>query len=184
MEFGLFLLLNSLDGAGLFCGVIQYLLGLKNESNGTSATPKVLAATHFHEIFHSNLLDESLPIDFVHMEAMLSKGSGPASDLRDAAESIEMDEEHGLAREESAQIQIHHLYRLASIPHLRLHCRFHMHIFAASPFVSLVGVLFLTEVSAYIYSVAKGLSLNSHATKCALMYGIPKAIVERAEHVR
>lgn len=108
--------MNPLDGAGLFCGVIQYLLGLENESHGTSATPKVLAATHFHEIFHSNLLDESLPIDFVHMEAMLSKGSGPASDLRDAAESIEMDEEH--AREESAQIQIHYLYRLASIPRL------------------------------------------------------------------
>lgn len=33
-------------------------------------------------------------------------------------------------------------------------------------------------------SVAKGLSLNSHATKCALMYGIPQAVVSRAEHVR
>ncbi|KAF8320828.1 P-loop containing nucleoside triphosphate hydrolase protein [Clavulina sp. PMI_390] len=35
----------------------------------------------------------------------------------------------------------------------------------------------------YLYRVAKGLSLNSHASKCALMYGMPPAVVARAEYV-
>ncbi|KAF8297748.1 hypothetical protein DL93DRAFT_760795 [Clavulina sp. PMI_390] len=35
----------------------------------------------------------------------------------------------------------------------------------------------------YLYRVAKGLSLNSYASKCALMYGMPPAVVARAEYI-
>ena len=66
-----------LDGAGLFCGVIQHLLRFPNDDGiHSTGTPKVLAATHYHEVFTTGLLDVSLPIRFVHMEAMLtSEGS-------------------------------------------------------------------------------------------------------------
>lgn len=33
-------------------------------------------------------------------------------------------------------------------------------------------------------SVARGLSLNSHATQCALLYGVPRTVTDRAEYVR
>jgi DNA mismatch repair protein MSH5 len=39
--------------------------------------PKVLAATHFHEIFREDILvPEELPITFVHMQTMLTSNSG------------------------------------------------------------------------------------------------------------
>ncbi|RHZ76807.1 hypothetical protein Glove_192g13 [Diversispora epigaea] len=53
---------DGLDGAGLFCGVMEHLL--KRGRN----CPKVIAATHFHEIFENNLLSNSLPITLVTME--------------------------------------------------------------------------------------------------------------------
>ncbi|CAJ0825893.1 5140_t:CDS:10 [Entrophospora sp. SA101] len=48
--------------AGLFCGVIEHLL--KRGHN----CPKVIAATHFHEIFENDLLSASLPITLATME--------------------------------------------------------------------------------------------------------------------
>lgn len=57
----------SLDGAGLFCGVLKHLLQRGAEC------PKVLAATHFHEVFREDLLDpDSLPITFLHMQVLLT----------------------------------------------------------------------------------------------------------------
>jgi DNA mismatch repair protein MSH5 len=53
---------NSSDGAGLACGVFEYFLSLGIER------PKVLAATHFHEIFESGQFDERPEIAFGHME--------------------------------------------------------------------------------------------------------------------
>ncbi|KAF2428685.1 hypothetical protein EJ08DRAFT_324329 [Tothia fuscella] len=50
------------DGAGLACGVLEYLLGL-NEN-----CPKVLAATHFHEIFESGFLPPRPSLAFGFME--------------------------------------------------------------------------------------------------------------------
>lgn len=35
-----------------------------------------------------------------------------------------------------------------------------------------------------LYRVGEGLSLESHAAKCAAMFGIPTRMVERAEYVR
>jgi len=46
---------DSCDGAGLCAGVLQYLL-----TRGSLA-PKVLASTHFHEIFEQGLVSEQAP---------------------------------------------------------------------------------------------------------------------------
>jgi DNA mismatch repair protein MSH5 len=53
---------NSHDGAGLSCGVLEYFLSLGDER------PKVLATTHFHEIFESGFLAERPALSFGHME--------------------------------------------------------------------------------------------------------------------
>ncbi|PKC07226.1 hypothetical protein RhiirA5_500820 [Rhizophagus irregularis] len=55
---------GSTDGAGLFCGVIEHLLKRGRDC------PKVIAATHFHEIFENNLLPQALPISLATMEIM------------------------------------------------------------------------------------------------------------------
>ncbi|PIL22345.1 hypothetical protein GSI_15033 [Ganoderma sinense ZZ0214-1] len=61
----------STDGAGLLCGVLKHLLG-----RGLSC-PKVIATTHFHDLFHNDLLSPyRLPISFVHMQVMLSLDMG------------------------------------------------------------------------------------------------------------
>lgn len=56
---------NSLDGAGLATGVFDYFLGLGSEA------PKVIAATHFHEIFENNFLDNRPKLAFGHMEVLV-----------------------------------------------------------------------------------------------------------------
>lgn len=52
-----------LDGAGLFCGVIEYFAKMQQHSR-----PRVLATTHFHELFENQMLDLSLPISLYTME--------------------------------------------------------------------------------------------------------------------
>lgn len=46
---------DNCDGAGLCAGVLTHLLSLGRQA------PKVLASTHFHEIFEQSLLSEDLP---------------------------------------------------------------------------------------------------------------------------
>lgn len=59
------------DGAGLFCGVLTHLV------NGGTSCPKILAATHFHEVFREDMLDpDTLPISFLHMQAMITSDRG------------------------------------------------------------------------------------------------------------
>jgi len=53
---------NSVDGAGLACGIFEYFLSLG------SHRPKVLGATHFHEVFESGFLQERPELTFGHME--------------------------------------------------------------------------------------------------------------------
>ncbi|KAK2732696.1 MutS protein msh5 [Myotisia sp. PD_48] len=50
------------DGAGLACGLFEYILSMKHEC------PKVLAATHFHEIFEEGFLEPRPELEFGHME--------------------------------------------------------------------------------------------------------------------
>lgn len=56
---------NAADGAGLACGVFEHLLSLGNER------PKVLGATHFHEIFDNDFLQERPELSFGHMEVRI-----------------------------------------------------------------------------------------------------------------
>lgn len=53
---------NSLDGAGLVTAVLDHFTSLGPER------PKVLAATHFHEIFESQFLVEGSALAFGHMD--------------------------------------------------------------------------------------------------------------------
>lgn len=53
---------NAADGAGLAAGVFEYLLFLG------SRCPKVLGATHFHEIFEAGFLRPQPRLQFAHME--------------------------------------------------------------------------------------------------------------------
>ncbi|KAF8517335.1 muts domain V-domain-containing protein [Gautieria morchelliformis] len=93
----------SSDGAGLFCGLLKFALSL-----GTCC-PKVLAATHFHDVFHNNLLPPSLPISFLHMQILLTSSSGVILDKPDTGNS-ENDEGRRLIQPGES---ITYLYRVA-----------------------------------------------------------------------
>lgn len=56
---------NSLDGAGLVTAVLDHFTSLGPER------PKVLAATHFHEIFEGDFLVETPELAFGHMDVRL-----------------------------------------------------------------------------------------------------------------
>ena len=62
---------TSSDGAGLFCGVLRHLL------NRGSACPKVVIATHFHNLFNETFLDpKNIPVSFRHMQVMFTSSAG------------------------------------------------------------------------------------------------------------
>ncbi|EGP91488.1 uncharacterized protein MYCGRDRAFT_34912 [Zymoseptoria tritici IPO323] len=60
---------DSNDGAGLVAGIFEHLL------NRGSQCPKVLGATHFHEIFESGFLSPCPGLGFAHMEVHLDEDS-------------------------------------------------------------------------------------------------------------
>ncbi|PPR05412.1 hypothetical protein CVT24_008026 [Panaeolus cyanescens] len=134
------------DGAGLFCGVLRHLL------NRGAVCPKVLVASHFHDIFNEGLLDpEQVPISFYHMQVMFTTN---------ASEALESHSLSGLVASSVASVSelTHHMgieSRLVN-PRSRI---------------------------TYLYKVAEGLSLHSHAIHCAETFGVPTRVVERARHV-
>lgn len=65
---------NSVDGAGLACGVFEYFLSLGPHR------PKVLGATHFHEIFESGFLDQRTELAFGHMEVRVDANTEVVED--------------------------------------------------------------------------------------------------------
>ncbi|KAL9099242.1 MAG: hypothetical protein Q9163_005233 [Psora crenata] len=65
---------ESTDGAGLACGVFEYFLELGDDR------PKVLGATHFHEIFENGFLKPRPCLAFGYMEVRLDKD---AQDVQD-----------------------------------------------------------------------------------------------------
>ncbi|KAG1801295.1 DNA mismatch repair protein MutS [Suillus subaureus] len=80
----------SIDGTGLFCGVIKHLL------NRGSQCPKVLAATHFHDVFQKDMLDpHKFPITFLHMQVLFtsSKGNLNPGDVSMSGDSKSTDHE-------------------------------------------------------------------------------------------
>lgn len=102
---------NSSDGAGLSCGVLEYFVNLGEHR------PKVLAATHFHEIFTNGFLTERRELKFGRMEVRVDTDA-------------------------STEEQITYLYQ------------------------------FVPERSS-----------SSFGTICAMMNGIDKAVVERADEL-
>jgi DNA mismatch repair protein MSH5 len=62
------------DGAALACGVFEHFLNLGVDR------PKVLGATHFHEIFENGFLPERPEISFGHMEVRVDAGAALVED--------------------------------------------------------------------------------------------------------
>ncbi|KAI7541727.1 hypothetical protein KC331_g8397 [Hortaea werneckii] len=65
---------ESYDGAGLAAGVFEHLIQRGVE------TPKVLGATHFHEIFESGFLPERDRLGFAHMEVRVDESASEVND--------------------------------------------------------------------------------------------------------
>lgn len=65
---------NSVDGAGLACGVFEYFLNLGPNR------PKVLGATHFHEIFENGFLQKRPEVSFGHMEVHVDTDTNVVED--------------------------------------------------------------------------------------------------------
>ncbi|KAJ5291761.1 DNA mismatch repair protein MutS core [Penicillium angulare] len=59
---------NESDGIGLACGIFEHLLSLED-------SPKVLAATHFHEIFENDFLALRPRLQLGHMEVKVCEES-------------------------------------------------------------------------------------------------------------
>lgn len=53
---------NAMDGAGLLSALLDHFLNLAEDA------PRVLAATHFHEVFENRLLPDTPKLSFAHME--------------------------------------------------------------------------------------------------------------------
>ncbi|KZF26467.1 P-loop containing nucleoside triphosphate hydrolase protein [Xylona heveae TC161] len=65
---------DSSDGAGLACGIFEYLLSLGDDR------PKVLAATHFYELCELGYLEPRPQLAFGHMEVHLDPEANEAED--------------------------------------------------------------------------------------------------------
>ncbi|KAL8701409.1 MAG: hypothetical protein Q9201_004923 [Fulgogasparrea decipioides] len=65
---------DSNDGAGLACGLFEHFLGLGTER------PKVLGATHFHEIFENGFLPPRPHLAFGHMEVRIDMDAEAVED--------------------------------------------------------------------------------------------------------
>ncbi|KAL1736511.1 DNA mismatch repair protein MutS [Schizophyllum commune] len=155
----------STDGAGLFCGVLKHLL-----DRGPDC-PKVMAATHFHDVFREDLLDpESVPIAFLHMQVMFEKedvtfGGRQTSFRRpDTAAS----------RPDTAASRYETPINGRELSFNRADSR----LTTPLPSAPARG-----EKITYLYRVAEGLSLNSHAAQCAEIFGLPAEICARAQYV-
>jgi DNA mismatch repair protein MSH5 len=68
---------NSFDGAGLCTGLLDHFLGLGREA------PKVLVASHFHEVFENGFLNDMPGLDrlaFAHMDVRLDEDAANPED--------------------------------------------------------------------------------------------------------
>ncbi|KIK69506.1 hypothetical protein GYMLUDRAFT_66815 [Collybiopsis luxurians FD-317 M1] len=136
------------DGAGLLCGVIKHLF-----ARGSNC-PKVIVATHFHDIFREELLDpQSVPVSFLHMQVMFTTRDGRS-----------LETESGFSQTSSVRSSSVAPSRSGSISTANVQ---------TGP----------REEITYLYRVAEGLCLDSHAAKCAEIFGIPYRLVQRAQYV-
>lgn len=65
---------NAMDGAGLVTALFDHFLNLGDDA------PKVLAATHFHEIFEHNFLRDSSSLGHAHMDVRVNLGAEDRED--------------------------------------------------------------------------------------------------------
>ncbi|KAL9589019.1 MAG: hypothetical protein Q9203_002186 [Teloschistes exilis] len=65
---------DSSDGAGLACGLFEHFLGLG------ARRPKVLGATHFHEIFENGFLQTRPHLSFGHMDIRVDEEAEAVED--------------------------------------------------------------------------------------------------------
>jgi DNA mismatch repair protein MSH5 len=87
----------------LFYGLIKSLL------NRGPHCPKVIAATHFHEVFVPGMLDPlTTPATFLHMRVVLTTSSGEL--LNETDEENDADMEHDSALTDPRQ-KLVYLYR-------------------------------------------------------------------------
>lgn len=94
--------LTCSDGAGLFCGVLNHLL------NRGKDCPKVLVASHFHDVFRKDLLDpHKFPITFVHMKVLFASSTGDVLDT----DGMDSHEENSVSRARAPGEKIMYLYR-------------------------------------------------------------------------
>lgn len=100
-----FMVLTCIDGAGLFCGVLNHLLNRGREC------PKVLVASHFHDVFRKNLFDpHKFPVTFVHMQVLFASSTGDVLDADEACD-LESHEEGNISRAPKPGEKIMYLYR-------------------------------------------------------------------------
>ncbi|GAA5864913.1 hypothetical protein JCM3774_004270 [Rhodotorula dairenensis] len=64
------------DGAGLFCGVVEYLLQLGSQA------PRSVFATHFQQVFLNGVLSRRLPFVLAYMEVLVDEKSPERSTSR------------------------------------------------------------------------------------------------------
>ncbi|KAI0697886.1 DNA mismatch repair protein MutS [Cytidiella melzeri] len=103
----------SADGAGLFCGILKHFIGCGD------SCPKVVAATHFHEVFRDDMLNPAeLPITFVHMQIMLTSSSGELLNPEDSDKSNDMRDDLQDCTKLLPGDQITYLYKVARGPSL------------------------------------------------------------------
>lgn len=151
------------DGAGLFCGILKHFI-----DRGLDC-PKILAATHFHEVFKADLFDpEKLPVTFLHMQVMFTTTDGDIIMDKDVSFSRNRSDTNSEYQEEDARIvgpgeKITYLYKYANEMNLSIALR-----------------LIVRSLDS---RVANGLCFNSHAAKCAEIFGVPQRVVERARYV-
>ena len=110
------------DGAGLFCGVLRHLL-----DRGANC-PKVLVATHFHDVFNEDLFDPTdIPVSFRHMQVMFTSSAGagvepsadaPSAGARSAAAGAGTGEVDVVSRKVGSAEKITYLYRRVGLPSL------------------------------------------------------------------
>ncbi|KAL2835892.1 muts domain V-domain-containing protein [Aspergillus pseudoustus] len=62
------------DGIGLACGILEHLLSLEDP-------PKVIAATHFHEILEHEFLPSTTRLQLGHMEVRVSEAQEPDNQI-------------------------------------------------------------------------------------------------------
>ena len=148
---------ESADGAGLAAGLFTHLLERGVES------PKVLAATHFHEIFEMGYLPpERYPdLAFAHLQVRIDK-QAPMESLASSTYTTGSTRRPGTTTTttrtmagDASSNDIHSVHY---------------------PYDGQKGKLSVT----YLYTLRPGRSTCSYGTQCATLNGIPAAVVQRA----